>query len=85
MEKPFSGNPRICFYKDRIEVNDVIVIKAKLQEYLNNMRMENDIPIILCFDKNSSYGSYIQNKLFMKGIKKNKKKLSIDDNQEFIF
>ena len=85
MEKPFSGNPRICFYKDRIEVNDVIVIKAKLQEYLNNMRMENDIPIILCFDKNSSYGSYIQNKLFMKGIKKNIKKLSIDDNQEFIF
>ena len=84
MEKTSLGN-RICFYEDRIEVNDVIVIEAKLQEYLNNMRMENEIPIILCFDKNSSYGSYIQNKLFMKGIKKNKKKLSIDDNQEFIF
>ena len=85
MEKLFLGNSRICFYKDRIEVNDVIVIKAKLQEYLNNMQMENYILIILCFDKYSSYGSYIQNKLFMKGIKKNKKKLSIDDNQEFIF
>jgi biopolymer transport protein ExbD len=84
MEKPFSGNPRISFYKDKIQVNDSLVSKAILEDYLNNMRKENDTPFILCFDKNSSYGSYIQNKIFIKSIKLNKK-LSFDDNQEFVF
>ncbi|WP_339919968.1 hypothetical protein [uncultured Flavobacterium sp.] len=84
MEKPFSGNPRISFYKDKIQVNDSFVSKAILEDYLNNMRKENDTPFILCFDKNSSYGSYIQNKIFIKSIKLNKK-LSVDDNQEFVF
>lgn len=84
MEKPFSGNPRISFYKDKIQVNDFLVSKAMLQDYLNNMQIENDIPFILCFDKNSSYGSYIQNKIFIKSIKLNRK-LNFDDNQEFVF
>jgi biopolymer transport protein ExbD len=84
IEKPFSGNPRIRFYKDKIQVNDSIVSKAQLQEYLNNMQIENDIPFILCFDKNSSYGSYIQNKIYLKSIKLNKI-LSFDENQEFVY
>jgi len=84
MEKPFSGNPRIYFYKDKIQVKDSLVSKAILEDYLNNVQKENDTPFILCFDKNSSYGSYIQNKIFIKSIKLNKK-LSVDDNQEFVF
>ena len=84
MEKTSLGN-RICFYEDRIEVNDSIVTKALVQEYLNTMKFENSTPFILCFDKNSSYGSYIQNKVFIKDIKISKKELSIDENQEFIF
>jgi hypothetical protein len=85
MEKPFPGNSRICFYKDKIEVNDSIVSKEILQEYLNNMRIENDNQFILCFDKNNSYESYIQNKIFIKSIKINNKGLNFDKNQEFIY
>lgn len=85
MEKPFSGNPVLYFYKDKITVNNTVVEKTQLQEYLNTMQVENNIPFILYFDKNSSYGSYIQNKVFVKSIKLNKKGLSFDENQEYLF
>jgi hypothetical protein len=85
MEKPKSGNPVIYFYKDKIKINDVDVAKAELQEYLNNMLIKNDIPLLLCFDKNSSYGSYIQNKTLIQSLVLTKKALSFDENQEFVF
>ena len=85
MEKPTKGSLKICFYKDRLEVNDSVVSKLKLEEYLNNIKIENEKSFILCFDKNISYGSYINSKVFIKNIKLNKKELSFDENQEFIF
>ena len=85
MEKPTKEGVKICFYKDRLEVNDSVVSKLKLEEYLNNIKIENEKSFILCFDKNISYGSYINSKVFIKNIKLNKKELSFDENQEFIF
>ncbi|MEC5166961.1 hypothetical protein RCH18_002710 [Flavobacterium sp. PL11] len=85
MEKPLSRSLKIYFYKDKLVVNDSIISKADLQKYLSYMPIENDSPFILCFDKNSSFGSYIENKVFIKTIKVNKKALKIDENQEFIF
>ena len=85
MEKPTKGSLKICFYKDRLEVNDSVVSKVKLEEYLNNIKIENEKSFILCFHKNIGYGSYINSKVFIKSIKLNKKELSFDENQEFIF
>ncbi|WP_413998496.1 hypothetical protein ACMDB5_11995 [Flavobacterium sp. W1B] len=85
MEKPFSENPVVYFYKDKIKVNDVVVAKAELQQYLNNIFSENDIPMFLCFDKNSSYESYIQNKIFIQSLIFTKKGMQFDENQEFVF
>jgi hypothetical protein len=85
MEKPFSSVPSICFFKDIIKVGDVIVAKEKLQDYLNTIFSKNDIPYILCFDKNSSFDSYIQNKIFIKSLVLKQKNISFDENKEFIF
>lgn len=84
-EKPFSGLNSIYFSSDKIKVNDVIVSRAELQDYLNNIFSENDIPILLCFDKRISFGSYIQDKIFIKSLNITKKGISFDENQEFIF
>lgn len=85
LEKPCIENPVVYFYKNKIKVNNVVVAKAKLQEYLNNIFVENDIPMFLCFDKNNSYGSYIQNKIFIKSLVFTKNGVSFNENQEFVF
>lgn len=85
MEKPIAKNPIVCFYKDKIMVNDSIVKRENLQTYFDAMLIGNDTPFVLCFDKNSSYGSYIQDKIFIKSIKLNKKAIRFDGNQEYIF
>ncbi|MBG6110138.1 hypothetical protein H4V97_000183 [Flavobacterium sp. CG_23.5] len=85
LEKPFSGNPTVYFYKDKIKVNDVLVLKKELQNYLNNMFVENDVKIILCFDKNDSYGSYLQNKIFIRNLVHTKKGIRFDENKEFFY
>ena len=85
MEKPIAKNPVVCFYKDKIMVNDSIVKREDLQNYFDAMLIENDAPFVLCFDKNSSYESYIQDKVFIKSIKLNNKAIRFDGNQEYIF
>lgn len=85
MEKPLSGNPTINFYKDKIIVGNEIIAKEKLQDYLNNRFKENDVPLLLCFDKNCSFDYYIQNKIFLKTLVLDKKEMTFDENQEFIF
>jgi len=85
MEPTISSALVIYFYKDKITVNNAVVTKAELQEYLNNIQVESNMPVVLYFDKNSSYGSYIQNKVFIKSIKLNNKGLSFDENQEYLF
>jgi hypothetical protein len=85
LAKPFSGYNSICFYKNHIKVNNNIVTREELQKYLNNMFIENPVSFILCFDKNDSYGSYIQNKIFVKGLVFNKKIIGIDNGQEFVY
>jgi hypothetical protein len=85
LTKPFSGHNSICFYKNHIKVNNDIVAREELQKYLNKMFVENPVSFILCFDKNGSYGSYIQNKIFVKGLVFNNKIIEIDINQEYVY
>jgi hypothetical protein len=67
MEKPKKGI-LIFFSKDgRVLVNNELVLKNNLQKMINNSN-DNSEEIRYCFDKNSSYGSYIQNKIFINTI-----------------
>ncbi|ESU20233.1 hypothetical protein FEDK69T_27450 [Flavobacterium enshiense DK69] len=66
-EKPKSG--LIVFFKkdNQVFVNDSLVKRVELGRYLNNAKDSMD-NVRFCFDKNSSFGTYIQNKLFMRTL-----------------
>jgi hypothetical protein len=67
LEKPKNGLV-IFFSKDgKITVNDVMVSKKDLQKFINNSNTDSK-EIIYCFDKNSNYGNYIQNKVFIHSV-----------------
>ncbi|WP_281638231.1 hypothetical protein [Flavobacterium marginilacus] len=67
MEKPLKGIV-VFFSKDgKIKVNNELVSKNELQNVINNFN-DGLQKIRYCFDKNSSYGSYIQNKIFIRTI-----------------
>lgn len=79
MEKPKKGIV-VFFAKDgKIKINNKLVSKNDLIKEINNF---NGKPgeINYCFDKNSSYGSYVQNKVFIDAIVKKKR-----EEEEFIY
>lgn len=75
----------IYFEKDIIKVNDVSVDKTELKDYLNKMFLENPESFKLCFNENITYGSYIQNKVFIRKLVLKNKRIRFDENQEFIY
>jgi len=85
IEKPKSGVEVYFDKKNQIWVNGIMIKKDELGKFLNEFIDKNDTPIILCFDKNSSFDSYIQNKIFIKSLVITKKGISFDANREFIF
>jgi hypothetical protein len=67
LEKPKNGIA-IFFGKDgQIKINDVLVSKEELIKQINTSNIKSD-EIRYCFDKNCSYGSYLQHKVFMDSI-----------------
>lgn len=69
MEKATNG-VTVYFAKDKtILVNGKIIAKMDLEQYLNNLPSDKPNKFVFCFDKNSSYGSYIQNKIFIYSLK----------------
>lgn len=85
MEKP---NLEVLIYftkNSSILVNGKTIPKIDLEQYLNNLPSDKPNKFILCFDKNSSFESYIQNKIFIKSLVITKKGISFDENREFIF
>jgi hypothetical protein len=67
MEKPKNG-VLVFFAKDgKIRINNELVSRNDLKIQISNFNDKSD-EIRCCFDKNSSYGSYIQNKVFIDGI-----------------
>lgn len=71
LEKPRFGVV-IYFAKDNsILVNGELVKRNDLEKFLNDMPSDKPNKLFFCFDKNSSYGSYIQNKLFLASLKVN--------------
>lgn len=67
LEKPKNGLVVFFSKEGKITVNNTLVSKKDLQKFINNLNTDSK-EIIYCFDKNSSYGNYIQNKVFIHSI-----------------
>jgi hypothetical protein len=67
LEKPKKGLVVFFSKEGGIAVNNVVVLKKDLQKIINDSSNKQE-EIIYCFDKNSSYGSYIQNKVFLHSV-----------------
>jgi hypothetical protein len=67
LEKPKNGLVVFFSKEGKITVNNTLVSKKDLQKIINNLNADSK-DIIYCFDKNSSYGNYIQNKVFIHSV-----------------
>jgi biopolymer transport protein ExbD len=85
-EKPKSGIVVFFTKSNEVLVNNVIMKKDELQEYLNKLPSDKLNQHVFCFDKDLSFGSYIQNKIFIENLKLPKTKLElVAFNQEFFY
>jgi len=79
MEKPKNGFV-VYFAKDgKIKINDELVTKNDLAKHIIAFNGKQD-EIKYCFDKNSSYGSYIQTKVLIDSMATKK-----EPTEEFIY
>lgn len=79
LEKPKTGTVVYFNKNNQVFVNGILVKKEDLQSYINNSKLSLE-EVRFCFDKNSSFGTYIQNKVFLKRIELKKIGFS-----EFVF
>jgi hypothetical protein len=84
LEKPKFG---IVVFFDKtniISVNNVAVKKEELQNYLDNLPSDKPNKFVFCFAKDLSYGSYIQDEIFIQSLNFPFPSLNFP-NEEFIF
>jgi hypothetical protein len=63
LEKPKTG-VTIYFSRNRILVDSIEFTKEKLEEYIENLTIEDLYKCNFCFDKNDSYGNFVKNYVF---------------------
>ena len=80
LEKPKSGNIIFFNKSNEVLVNNVAMKKEEFLEYLNKLPNDKVNQYVFCFDKNLSFDSYIQDKIFIESLK-----LDMKSNQEFIY
>jgi biopolymer transport protein ExbD len=86
LEKPKSGIIVFFTKNNEVLVNNVAMKKDELQEYLNKLPSNKLGQHVFCFDKNLSFGSYIQDKIFIESLKLPKSKLElVVFNKEFVY
>jgi hypothetical protein len=84
LEKPKFGVV-VYFKKDNsVLVNEKLVKRGELQEYLNHLPSDKPSKYMFCFDENISYDSYIKNKIFIGALKFPIPEMNLT-NEEFIF
>ena len=84
MEKPKFGIIVFFDKTNTISVNNVAVKKEELQNYLDNLPSDKPNKFVFCFAKDLSYGSYIQDKIFIQSLNFPFPSLNLT-NEEFIF
>lgn len=84
MEKPKFGVIVFFDKNNKIWVSSTSVIKEELQNYLDNLPSDKPNKFIFCFDKQLSFGNYIQDKIFIQSLKFPVPNMNLT-NEEFIF
>ena len=84
MEKPKFGV--VVYFKkdDSVLVNETVVKRVELQNYLDGLISDKPNKYMFSFDKNLSYDAYIQDKIFISTLKFRVPELNLT-NEEFIF
>lgn len=89
MDKPFKPYSFLYFKKNGMvqfyDTNKYDFPEKQLEDFLNNLRIEHESEIIFSFDKNMSYGEYIQSKILIRSLVLRKKGIWINHDKEFIF
>lgn len=78
MEKPKSSFIVFFSKKNEIYVDGIPGSRDELKSFLNTLPKEEVRNIRFCFDKNMTYGTYIQNKVLIQS-------LNMETNEEFIY
>lgn len=80
LEKPKSGIVVLFTKSNEVLVNNVAMKKEEFLGYLNKLSNNKPNQYVFCFDKNLSFGTYIQYKIFIESLK-----LDMKSNEEFIY
>lgn len=80
LEKPKTGMVVFFNKNNEILVNNVVIKKAEFYEYLNKLPKDKWNQHVFCFDRNLTFGSYVQDKIFIESLK-----IDIKSNREFIY
>lgn len=80
LEKPKSGIVVFFTKNNGILVNNLTVKREELVEYLNKLPSDKPNKYVFCFDKNLSFGSFVQNQIFVQSLK-----IKRNSNEEFIY
>ena len=84
LEKPKSGVAVFFTKNNEILVDDSVVKQEELQAYLNKLPSRTSNEYVFCFDKNMTFGNYIQNKIFINSLKLSSSEFN-KKHEEFIF
>jgi hypothetical protein len=79
-EKPKIGDFILFTKNNEIKVNKEFVRKEQLKKYLAALAVDNPNDYIFCFEKEMSFGSYIQHKIFMESLSEKK-----NSSEEFVY
>jgi len=69
---------------NKVSVNNVIVKRDEIQNYLNSLPSDKPNKFIFCFDKQMSFGNYIQNKILIQSLKFPVLNVNLT-NKEFVY
>jgi hypothetical protein len=80
LEKPKSGSVVFFDKNNEITVNNVVVKREELAKYLSSIASEKSNVLQFCFAKEMTYGSYLQNEIFIQSSIINK-----EIKEEFVY
>lgn len=78
LEKPKSGIVFFFTKNNVVLVDNIRVKKEELLAYLNKVPSDKPNIYVFCFDKDLSFGSYIQYKIFLQSLKFSKLKQELE-------
>ena len=80
LEKPKVGILVFFDKKNQIWLDNIAIKREELLSNLNKLPNNSSTKILFCYDKNLLFGSYVQDKIFIKTLK-----INSNSNDEFIY